>query len=591
MSDPEKKVDWIAEEKAKQAERRRLKEEYALADMEAKTTILKHPIPVSTGVASFEKSNGGAEFDLDKEVQQLAKAAEKKTKEVAKAKHEKPKAEIDTETLVASVPAVPSKGTIDLRGTPLEKTMNALRSFNISFRYDIFHDQYLIGDRALQLRIGENIDHAILVLRTEIIRKFQFEPRPEIIKSAVYRMCIGRAFDPMRDYLDSLVWDGVKRIDNWLITYCGADDDELNRQVGRKVLLAAVRRAKSPGVKFDQILTLQGPEGVGKSTLIKVLAGGDDFYSDGADIFIRSARGVQEDSIGAWLYEIPEIDLVLQDAKVARRVKGFASQTHDKARAAYGRAVVNRGRRFIFIATCNSNDYLVAEVGYRRFWTVTVGKIDLEAVKRDRDQLWAEAAKAEGLDEDLMIDQALWGEANKRADERRVIDPWEDILCNVESSPSVMCKLSCEQGETRVASNYIFSHFLGLSPATTFMRETKRVADCMHRLGWKGPKVLSINGKPARGYCKPLPDKPIPLRVEQVVDELIPLGFDSSRSKLSEADRAKFLETSEALRNQKNPNETSAQASSRILTSIVYRNAAEGDDVALSQLLYGKKSE
>jgi putative DNA primase/helicase len=523
VSDPEKSVDAAAavaaEYVAEQESRKRaFKEEYALADMEAKTTILKHPIPVSTGVASF----GGAEFDLDKEVQQLAKAAEKKTKEVPKAKpkakHEKPKAEIDTETLVASVPAVPSKGTIDLRGTPLEKTMNALSTYNIPFSYDIFHDQYLVGDRALQLRIGENVDHAILVLRTEIIRKFQFEPKPEIIRSAVYRMCVGNSFDPMRDYLDGLEWDGVKRIDNWLMTHLGATDDELNRAIGRKVLVAAVRRIKSPGAKFDQVLVLEGPEGLGKSTAIKVLAGGDDFFGDGTDIFVRSARGVQEDCIGVWLYEIPEIDLVLQDEKAARRVKGFVSRTHDKARPAWGRTVVNRGRRFIFIATCNSDDYLIPEVGYRRFWPVTVGKIDLEALKRDRDQLWAEAVVAEATGEDLMIDQSLWGEANKRANERRVVDPWEDILARVESSMSELRKLSIEKGESRVASNYLFSNFLCINPANIKVPDTRRVAGIMRRLGWKGPKVLNINGADVKGYCKPLPPRTINL--EPVVDPL-----------------------------------------------------------------------
>jgi predicted P-loop ATPase len=323
-------------------------------------------------------------------------------------------------------------------------------------------------------------------------------------------MCVGNSFDPMRDYLDSLEWDGVKRIDSWLTTYLGATDDDLNRAIGRKVLLAAVRRIKSPGTKFDQVLVLEGPEGLGKSTAIKVLAGGDDFFSDGTDIFVRSARGVQEDCIGVWLYEIPEIDLVLQDANAARKVKGFVSRTHDKARPAWGRTVVNRGRRFIFIATCNSDDYLIPEVGYRRFWSVTAGKIDLEALKRDRDQLWAEAVEAEATGEDLMIDQSLWGAANKRADDRRVIDPWEDILAKVDSALAVMHKLSHEQGETRVASSHLFDGFLYINPANMPMRDAKRVASCMRRLGWKGPKVLSINGKDTRGYCKPLPKyKPI----------------------------------------------------------------------------------
>jgi putative DNA primase/helicase len=494
VGDSETKVDaaaMVAEMKAEHAaKRKRFKEEYALADMEAKTTILAKPIDLpSAKVVPIKQADQKPKSSKDGKL---------KTTDIDVSEIEVPD--------VASIPAVPSKGTIDLRGTPLEKTMNALREFNIPFSYDLFHDQYLVGNRALQLRIGENIDHAILVLRTAIIKKFQFEPKPEIIRSAVYRMCIAHSFDPMRDYLDGLVWDGVKRIDTWLITYLGAFDDELNRAIGRKVLLAAVRRTKSPGTKFDQVLGLEGPEGLGKSTAIKVLAGGDDFFSDGTDIFVRSARGVQEDCIGVWLYEIPEIDLVLEDERAARRVKGFVSRTHDKARPAWGRTVVNRGRRFIFVATCNSDNYLIPEVGYRRFWPVTVRKIDLEALKRDRDQLWAEAVEAEATGEDLMIDQSLWGVANKRADERRVIDPWEDILARVESSPSVLRKLSIERGESRVASNYLFSHFLNLNPANVKVPESKRVATIMRRLGWDGPRVLNINGEDARGYRKPLAD-------------------------------------------------------------------------------------
>jgi hypothetical protein len=150
-------------------------------------------------------------------------------------------------------------------------------------------------------------------------------------------------------------------------------------------------------------------------------------------------------------------------------------------------------------------------VGYRRFWPVTVRKIDLEALKRDRDQLWAEAVEAEATGEDLMIDQSLWGVANKRADERRVIDPWEDILARVESSCSALRKLSVERGESRVASNYIFSNFLNLNPANVKVPESKRVAMIMRRLGWDGPKVLNINGEDVKGYRKPLPPRTINL--------------------------------------------------------------------------------
>jgi hypothetical protein len=162
VGDSEKTVDaaaMVAEMKAKHAaEQKRFEQEFALADMEAKTTILAKPIDLpSAKVVPIKRADQKPKASKDEKLKTI---------------------DIDVSEIevvrpdVASVAAVPSKGTIDLRGTPLEKTMNALRSFDIPFRYDLFHDQYLVGDQALQLRIGENIDHAILVLRTGIIKKF-----------------------------------------------------------------------------------------------------------------------------------------------------------------------------------------------------------------------------------------------------------------------------------------------------------------------------------------------------------------------------------------------------------------------------------
>jgi predicted P-loop ATPase len=199
----------------------------------------------------------------------------------------------------------------------------------------------------------------------------------------------------------------VPRVDRWLITYAKADDTPLNRAIGRKVLIAAVRRARQPGFKFDYILVLEGEQGIGKSTLVLILAG-EDFYSDKA-IIGCDAREQQESVQGVWIYEVAQLQGL---TKVEMSwMKTFLSRTHDKARPAFGRTVVDRPRRLIFIGTTNEDTYLRDATGNRRWWPVKLyGRIDLTGLQRDRDQLWAEAAAAEASGEGLVIPEGLWAQ-------------------------------------------------------------------------------------------------------------------------------------------------------------------------------------
>ncbi len=395
------------------------------------------------------------------------------------------------------------KTSFNSRGTPLEKTIGAVIQIGtesgISFSYDLFRDQFRVGDHALQQRIGESIENAILVLRTAVIKRFDFEPKADTIKAAVYRVCLSHSFNPVRDYLDGLKWDGTARLDSWLSTYLSAADDPLNRAIGRKALVAAVRRVRQPGAKFDQVLVLEGLQGSGKSSAIKILAG--DFFSD-AEIIGKHGREVQELCGGVWLYEISELaGLSKSDVE---HVKGFASRTHDKARPAYGYASVERGRTCVFIGTCNRDDYLIDDTGNRRFWPVATGKIDLTALSRDRDQLWAEAARAEAEGEALIIEPELWGTAAERADARLATDPWQDILSVAELLPSAAGSVVRADREIRVASEFLLSGVLGFARAQVRSTDAKRLAMVMKRLGWTGPKVMRIGEKAVRAYAKSL---------------------------------------------------------------------------------------
>jgi predicted P-loop ATPase len=114
-------------------------------------------------------------------------------------------------------------------------------------------------------------------VRAEVIARYRFDPDIQNTREVLESLCEANRFDPVLDYLDSLRWDGQRRLDRRPVTYLGAEDTELNRAIGRIVLVAAVRRARRPGCKFDQIVVLEGVEGTKKSTAIALLAGKENF--------------------------------------------------------------------------------------------------------------------------------------------------------------------------------------------------------------------------------------------------------------------------------------------------------------------------
>jgi predicted P-loop ATPase len=150
-------------------------------------------------------------------------------------------------------------------------------AFGIVCTYDEFHDRMLVGGEPVHQWAGELSDAVTVILRQMIVDHFDFDAGKDNIADAATELCLENRFDPIVDYLDSLDWDGTPRLDAWLITYLGADDTPINRAIGKLTLVAAVRRARKPGCKFDHILVLEGSEGTMKSTSIVVLAGIENF--------------------------------------------------------------------------------------------------------------------------------------------------------------------------------------------------------------------------------------------------------------------------------------------------------------------------
>ena len=210
--------------------------------------------------------------------------------------------------------------------------------------------------------------------------------------------CVG-SYHPVREYLKGLEWDGTERLKTWMTDYMGAEDTPLTRFYGATVLVAAVRRMLRPAaVDFDHMLVLEGPQGVGKSTVVEILGGGpapEGWYKN-QEINWHDNRSAVEILRGCWFYEWPE--LRGYNRTMDNHIKSCLSSPIDEARLAYGYKSSSTIRRAIFVATTNEHhDYLGDQTGARRYWIVECGeaKFKLDELRRDRDQLFAEAAVME----------------------------------------------------------------------------------------------------------------------------------------------------------------------------------------------------
>lgn len=216
---------------------------------------------------------------------------------------------------------------------------------------------------------------------------YRLRATTERVREVMQMIARAHPYHPVRDWLSTLVWDGVPRIDGLLSRYCGAAPSEINRVIGRKWLLGAIARVMQPGCKMDTTLILVGRQGAGKSTFFRSMVPRPEWFSDTA-MDLGSKDAFQQLS-GIWIYEVAELSALR--ARDAETVKAFLTAQADRYRPPYGRNVVRIDRQVVFVGTTNEAEFLDDPTGARRFWPVEATSFDLEALIADRDQLWAEA--------------------------------------------------------------------------------------------------------------------------------------------------------------------------------------------------------
>ncbi len=233
---------------------------------------------------------------------------------------------------------------------------------------------------------------------------------------------------PIIDYLESLTWDGVNRLETLLPYYAGSPDNPYTREVSKNTMLGAVYRIMQPGCKLDQVLILEGDQGNEKGKFIETLSLD---YCASIKLTLRDEERAVQALQGVWFVDLDEIDQYLSVANEQAATKSFITRKFDHIRLSYERKAMDYPRQCIIIGSCNAGrgGYMSDLTGNRRYWPVVTKTFLLDELKQDRDQLWAEALYRYNQGEKYWIhDPEIVEMAKKEAMARTMMDPRIEML-------------------------------------------------------------------------------------------------------------------------------------------------------------------
>ncbi|POD72043.1 hypothetical protein BKM17_22695 [Pseudomonas syringae group genomosp. 3] len=282
--------------------------------------------------------------------------------------------------------------------------------------YDTFHQEIMTTwdcDRPRKWVDSDRLQLTEIFQRDFGLVKFG----DETIEKAAISVAQHDQRDELADWLRSLSWDGVPRLNGWLVNAVGASRDPYHDAVGANFLRSLVARGLMPGSKVDTMPVFEGPQGSNKSTMLSVLGG--DYYAELTESLETKDFFVVIQ--GKWLVEIGELN-AMRKADVTR-IKQILSSSQDRCRLPYAKRAIDLPRRVVFAGTTNEHEYLRDSTGARRFWPISIERIDLNWLRASREQLLAEAVNQ-------VLEGATWWEvpteeADAQTEDRRETDVWE----------------------------------------------------------------------------------------------------------------------------------------------------------------------
>jgi predicted P-loop ATPase len=313
---------------------------------------------------------------------------------------------------------------------------------------------------------------------TQLQEWLQWNGLPKVGKDIIHQAIDRRArefpFHKLRAWLNGLAWDGKPRLEACLTVYLGAPDSLYHREIGKMFLIAMAARVLEPGCQADYVLILQGGQGDLKSSACRILAG-DEYFSD--DLPNIRDKDSKQFVRGLWLIELSE--LTAMSRADLEHWKAFVTRRTERYRQPYGRRETVEPRQCLFVGTTNRDEFLQDETGNRRFWPALVGLVNLGALRRDREQLFAEAVHLYRSKEPWWPDQEFERKYIAAEQEARFeSDVWEPVIANY------LDKIIPEKNQIRVCD---VAQGLGFETSRISTADARRIRRVLHRLGWRQP--------------------------------------------------------------------------------------------------------
>lgn len=359
------------------------------------------------------------------------------------------------------------------------RVMSAHKPLTDSVWYDDFYRTVFLNRSSANGKPRELEDGDILRITTYVQNALGISRMPdEAVHKGITVYAQSRTRNAPRDWMDSLSWDHVGRIDRFFIDYLGATDDLYTMAVGTNFWLGMVARIYRPGCQVDNMVVLEGAQGKRKSSALRAI--GHEWFSEMTESV--SSKDFLQALSGTMLVEIAELDSFSKAE--SSRIKQVISSRVDRYRSSYGRMTKNHPRQCVFVGSTNEGTYLKDATGGRRFWPIKCGFINVEKIEDERAQLFAEAVYR------LKAGEKWWempeGTTEDQQEKRRQSDLWEDVVSEYL------------HGRDSTTSKEIAIDVLKIELAKIDVGAQRRIGSILRRLDWevsnekKDGKVLKI---------------------------------------------------------------------------------------------------